>query len=203
MCLNTSNFSEVYTLQRGACTRRRGALRKCACISSNYGQALPLPDGVRIIFVLQGRHVLVRSPSSKSGTCGHGRFSIRNSTGEPHYYQGASPFHSPAGGPAVVCGRRSFSFKAKIDKVRPQNLQMYLDKIIMSARCAAQSPGSGCSCHLEVIVMRAFSVLTSFARSSVKCPKVQVFFAAAPCFLASNLFRNIPLSSCGLGYRTL
>jgi hypothetical protein len=44
MCLNTSNFSKVYTLQRGACTRRRGALRKCACISSRYDQALPLPD---------------------------------------------------------------------------------------------------------------------------------------------------------------
>ena len=28
---------------------------------------------------------------------------------------------------------------------------------------------------------RLASVLTSFARSSVKCPKVQVFFAAAPC----------------------
>ncbi len=38
---------------------------------------------VRIIFFLQGRHVLVHSPSSKSGTCGHGRFSIRNSTGGP------------------------------------------------------------------------------------------------------------------------
>ncbi len=49
MCLNTPNFSEVHTLQRGACARRRGALRKCACISSSYGQTLPLPDGVRII----------------------------------------------------------------------------------------------------------------------------------------------------------
>jgi hypothetical protein len=108
----------------------------------------------------------------------------------------------------VVCGRRSFRFKAKIDKVRPQNVYTYLDKIIMSARCAAPSPGSGCSCHLKVIMMRAFSVLISFARSSVECPKVQVFFAAAPCFLASKydqtcseIYTINALSPCGLGYR--
>ncbi len=60
----------------GGCSCLRGGWWWRGCIRRFLMREL-------IIFFLQGRHVLVRSPSSKRGTCGHGRFSIRNSTWEP------------------------------------------------------------------------------------------------------------------------